>query len=43
VREAGTLEPLHDALYDWRSRLSARGRAIPAGAAELEAYLRERG
>ncbi len=43
VREAGGLEPLQDALCDWRSRLSARGRAMLAGAAELEAYLRERG
>ncbi|MFE3034801.1 TioE family transcriptional regulator [Streptomyces canus] len=43
VREAGGLEPLQDALRDWRSRLSARGRAMLAGAAELDAYLRERG
>lgn len=43
VREAGGLEPLEDALRDWRGRLSARGRAMLAGAAELEAYLRERG
>ncbi|MET7732136.1 TioE family transcriptional regulator [Streptomyces sp. NPDC005402] len=43
VREAGGLEPLQDALGDWHGRLSARGRAMLAGAAELEAYLRERG
>ncbi|MFB7501245.1 TioE family transcriptional regulator [Streptomyces sp. NPDC056161] len=43
VRAAGGLEPLEAALYDWRARLSARGRAMLTGAAELEAYLRERG
>ncbi|GAA2452454.1 TioE family transcriptional regulator [Streptomyces pulveraceus] len=43
VRSAGGLEPLESALRDWRARLSARGRAMLAGAAELEAYLRERG
>ncbi|WP_329123934.1 TioE family transcriptional regulator [Streptomyces sp. NBC_01353] len=43
VRAAGGLEPLEAALYDWRGRLSARGRAMLTGAAELEAYLRERG
>lgn len=42
VRTAGGLEPLEAALGDWRGRLSARGRAMLAGAAELEAYLRER-
>ncbi|MGP4022409.1 TioE family transcriptional regulator [Actinomadura sp. 3N407] len=42
VRSAGGLEPLEDALRDWHGRLSARGRAMLAGAAELEAYLRER-
>ncbi|WP_229820745.1 MULTISPECIES: TioE family transcriptional regulator [Streptomyces] len=42
VRAAGGLEPLGDALRDWHGRLSARGRALLAGAAELEAYLRER-
>jgi len=40
VRAAGGLEPLEAALLDWRGRLSARGRAMLAGAAELEAYLR---
>ncbi|MFF4852865.1 TioE family transcriptional regulator [Streptomyces sp. NPDC001194] len=43
VREAGGLEPLEAALRDWRARLSARGRAMLTGAAELEAYLRARG
>ncbi|MFF2524127.1 TioE family transcriptional regulator [Streptomyces liangshanensis] len=43
VRAAGGPEPLEAALCDWRDRLSARGRAMLAGAAELEAYLRERG
>ncbi|WP_046496117.1 TioE family transcriptional regulator [Streptomyces odonnellii] len=43
VRAAGGLEPLEAALSDWRGRLSARGRAMLTGAAELDAYLRERG
>lgn len=43
VRAAGGLEPLEAALRDWRDRLSTRGRAMLTGAAELEAYLRERG
>ncbi|MEU6040295.1 TioE family transcriptional regulator [Actinomadura sp. NPDC047616] len=43
VRAAGGLEPLEAALRDWRGRLCARGRAMLAGAAELETYLRERG
>ncbi|MFC8663378.1 TioE family transcriptional regulator [Streptomyces sp. NPDC057199] len=43
VRSAGGLEPLEAALADWRGRVSARGRAMLTGAAELEAYLRERG
>ncbi|MFG2085502.1 MULTISPECIES: TioE family transcriptional regulator [unclassified Spirillospora] len=43
VRAAGGLEPLEAALRDWHGRLSARGRAMLAGAAELDAYLRERG
>ncbi|MEU6168903.1 TioE family transcriptional regulator [Streptomyces tanashiensis] len=42
VRSAGGLEPLEAALTDWHGRLSARGRAMLAGAAELEAYLRAR-
>ncbi|MFE9673844.1 TioE family transcriptional regulator [Streptomyces sp. NPDC006259] len=43
VRSAGGPGPLEAALADWRARLSARGRAMLAGAAELEAYLRARG
>ncbi|MEE1942361.1 TioE family transcriptional regulator [Streptomyces sp. TRM 70361] len=43
VRTAGGLEPLEAALGDWRGRLSARGRAMLTGAAELDAHLRERG
>ncbi|MYR44424.1 TioE family transcriptional regulator [Streptomyces sp. SID5910] len=43
VRAAGGLEPLEGALGDWHARLSARGRALLAGAAELDAYLRGRG
>ncbi|GHD87172.1 TioE family transcriptional regulator [Streptomyces naganishii] len=42
VRSAGGLEPLQAALGDWHARLSGRGRAMLHGAAELEAYLRER-
>nr|WP_240449122.1 TioE family transcriptional regulator [Streptomyces harenosi] len=42
VRAAGGLEPLEGALRDWHGRLSARGRALLTGAAELEAYLRLR-
>ncbi|MEU9859923.1 TioE family transcriptional regulator [Streptomyces sp. NPDC047971] len=43
VRAAGGLEPLEAALHDWHGRLSARGRAMLTGAAELDTYLRERG
>ncbi|MFH8798280.1 TioE family transcriptional regulator [Streptomyces sp. NPDC017936] len=43
VRAAGGLEPLDAALRDWHGRLSARSRAMLAGAAELEAYLGARG
>lgn len=39
VREAGGLAPLEATLDSWRDRLSARGRAMLAGAAELDAYL----
>ncbi|MGC0417289.1 TioE family transcriptional regulator [Embleya sp. AB8] len=42
VRAAGGAEPLEAALSDWRARLSARGRAMLTGAAELAAYLSER-
>ncbi|MGW6289832.1 TioE family transcriptional regulator [Streptomyces sp. NPDC055107] len=40
VRAAGGLEPLAAALRDWHARLAVRGRAMLAGAAELDAYLR---
>ncbi|MEV0693684.1 TioE family transcriptional regulator [Streptomyces sp. NPDC050388] len=43
VRSAGGPEPLGATLRDWHGRLSARGRAMLTGAAELEAYLRARG
>ncbi|MGW0666166.1 TioE family transcriptional regulator [Streptomyces sp. NPDC002746] len=43
VRAAGGPEPLEAALGDWRARLSARGRSMLTGAAELDGYLRERG
>lgn len=39
VRSAGGVAPLESTLRDWRARLSARGRALLAGAAALEAYL----
>ncbi|MGW3335344.1 TioE family transcriptional regulator [Streptomyces rubiginosohelvolus] len=42
VRAAGGPEPLAAALDDWHARLAARGRAMLAGAAELDAYLRGR-
>jgi DNA-binding transcriptional MerR regulator len=43
VRAAGGVAPLESAVGEWRARLSARGRAMVAGAAELDAYLRARG
>ena len=39
VRAAGGVEPLEAVLGHWRSRLTARGRALLAGAAALDAYL----
>jgi len=42
VRSAGGLGPLEAALADWHDGLSARGRAMLAGAAALQAYLDER-
>jgi DNA-binding transcriptional MerR regulator len=42
VHAAGGLAPLEATLRDWHARLSARGRAMLAGAAELDAYLRAR-
>jgi DNA-binding transcriptional MerR regulator len=41
VRTAGGPEPLAASLADWRRRLTARSRAMLAGAARLDAYLRE--
>ncbi|MEU8205593.1 TioE family transcriptional regulator [Streptosporangium sp. NPDC049046] len=40
VRSAGGVAPLEATLRDWRARLSARGRAMLKGAADLDAYLR---
>jgi DNA-binding transcriptional MerR regulator len=42
VRSAGGVAPLESALADWRARLTARGRAMLGGAADLDAYLRAR-
>jgi DNA-binding transcriptional MerR regulator len=42
VRSAGGVAPLESMLRDWRARLSARGRAMLAGAAALDAYLGDR-
>lgn len=39
VRAAGGVTPVEPMLRDWRARLSARGRAMLAGAAALDAYL----
>lgn len=39
VRTAGGLEPLKATLGDWHARLSARGRAMLAGAAQLDTYI----
>ena len=39
VRSAGGVAPLESMLRDWRARLSARGRAMLAGAAALDAYV----
>ncbi|MGW2181945.1 TioE family transcriptional regulator [Streptomyces sp. NPDC001732] len=43
VRAAGGVAPLEATLRNWHDRVSARGRAMLAGAAELEAYLHARG
>jgi DNA-binding transcriptional MerR regulator len=43
VRTAGGVAPLESTLNDWRSRLTDRGLAMLRGAAELHAYLTERG
>jgi DNA-binding transcriptional MerR regulator len=42
VRSAGGVTPLESTLGDWQARLSARGRAMLEGAAQLDAYLRTR-
>lgn len=39
VRTAGGVAPVEPMLRDWQGRLSARGRAMLAGAAALDAYL----
>ena len=40
VRSAGGVAPLESTLRDWQARLSARGRAMLRGAADLDAYLK---
>ncbi len=42
VRSAGGVAPLESTLAGWRARLTARGRAMLKGAADLDAYLRAR-
>ncbi|GAA4191074.1 TioE family transcriptional regulator [Microbispora amethystogenes] len=42
VRSAGGVAPLESAMGDWQARLSARGRAMLRGAADLDVYLRTR-
>ncbi|GHJ43200.1 MerR family transcriptional regulator [Catellatospora sp. TT07R-123] len=42
IRTAGGVAPLGSMLRDWHARLSARGRAMLAGAAALAAYLDHR-
>lgn len=42
VRSAGGVAPLESMLYDWRARLTARSRAMLAGAAALDDYLEHR-
>lgn len=39
IRSAGGVAPLESMLRDWHARLSARSRAMLAGAAALDAYL----
>lgn len=43
VRSAGGIAPLESVLRDWQARLTARGRAMLAGAAALDTYLDHRG
>lgn len=40
IRTAGGVAPLESMLRDWHARLTARGRAMLGGAAELDDYLR---
>ncbi|SNY29667.1 TioE family transcriptional regulator [Paractinoplanes atraurantiacus] len=40
VRSAGGIEPLESALRGWHDRLTSRSRAMLAGAAALDSYLR---
>ncbi|MBM0255822.1 TioE family transcriptional regulator [Micromonospora sp. 4G55] len=42
VRSAGGVAPLESMLRDWRARLTARSRAMLAGAAALDGYLDRR-
>ena len=42
VRAAGGVAPLESTLRDWQARLSARGRGMLKGAADLDEYLRLR-
>jgi DNA-binding transcriptional MerR regulator len=42
IRGAGGVAPLEAMLHDWQARLDARGRALLAGAAALDAYLSTR-
>jgi hypothetical protein len=39
LHTAGGLQPLGPLLEEWTARLTARGRAMLAGAAALDAYL----
>ena len=43
VRHAGGIEPLESTLDGWRARLTARGLSMLTAAAELSAYLEDRG
>lgn len=43
VRHAGGIEPLEATLEEWRTRLATRGRSMLTAAAELSAYLEDRG
>jgi DNA-binding transcriptional MerR regulator len=43
VRHAGGVEPLEETLGGWRARLTRRGLSMLAAAAELSAYVENRG